>query len=131
MKTILIFGVTAFLLTGCGGNSQPGDPKDQIAGDKSQLVATLKLADSKGTAGEALAEAAKDSSLREKMEEALGLKKAQPDKHAAAAQPKKDVLDKSSDALDVANEKVTKSGQVIDKAAEVKKKTEDILTKPH
>lgn len=133
MKKNLAFATTILFIAGCGGNTQSADPKEAVAGDKTMIVETLKLADTKGTVGEALAEAAKDSSLHEKMEEALGIKKAHADARSSVkptpGAQNKDVLDKSSDALDQANQKVTKTGQVLDKAGEVKQKAEDILNR--
>ena len=46
-------------------------------------------------------------------------------------QQKKDALDKANDALDNANKTVTKTSDAVDKAAELKRKTDDLLNKPH
>ncbi|MBS1902905.1 MAG: hypothetical protein JSS75_04305 [Bacteroidetes bacterium] len=128
MKFLRYTAISAVVIVGCGQKTSSSDPETLLAADKNKLFETLKRVDSAGTANEVFASAAADSSLRDKMEEALGMKQ----RHAEARPqkgPKKDVLDKSADALDVANEKVTKSGVVLDKASEVKKKTTDILSK--
>lgn len=129
MKYTLFATLLVLAVTGCSQKSDTPAQETPIAMDKTKVFEMLKRADTVGTANEVFAYAAADSSLRNKMETALGIKPVHAGSPAAAtkAGPKKDVLDKSSDALDVANEKVTKTGVVLDKAAQVKKKTEDIL----
>ncbi len=128
MKFLRFTAISAVAIIGCAQRTSSSDPESLLAADKNKLFETLKRADTVGTANEVFASAATDSSLRDKMEIALGIRS----RHAESRQsmgPKKDILDKSSDALDVANEKVTKTGVVLDKASEVKKKTTDILSK--
>lgn len=128
MKFLRYTAISAVVIVGCGQKTSSSDPETLLAADKNKLFETLKRADTAGTANEVFASAAADSSLRDKMEEALGMKPRQAEARPQKG-PKKDVLDKSSNALDVANEKVTKTGVVLDKASEVKKKTTDILSK--
>lgn len=137
MKLFLSLFAASTLLISCSTDPDAAsDAKGTIAGDKAQVVEVLKLADAKGTAGEAFIEAAQDSSLAAKMRAALGI-----DDESSAAKSsarrttqRKDALDKAGDALDKANEKlektekvVDKSGQVLDKAGDIKRKTGEIF----
>ena len=138
MKIFLFLLGAGLLFSACSKDASP-DAKGAIAGDKSQIVEILMLADTKGTAGEALMEAAQDSSLAAKMRIALGLTAEAPvggtnSYGSKTGATNKDGLDKASDALDKANEKlektekvVDKTGQVLDKAGEIKKKTGEIF----
>jgi hypothetical protein len=139
MKIFLSIVTAGLLFSACAGdNKTETDAKGIIASDKMEIVDVLKIADTKGTAGEAFMEAAKDSSLAAKMRAALNITaeatgpKGSSTRRAAGA--KKDALDKAGDALDNANQKlektekvVDKTGQVLDKAGEIKKKTGDIF----
>jgi hypothetical protein len=140
MKIFLFLLGAGLLFSACSKDPEvTPDAKSTIAGDKAQVVEVLMLADSKGTAGEALMQAAQDSSLAAKMRLALGLTAEAPTTGTKSygsrtGATSKDGLDKANDALDNANAKlektekvVDKTGQVLDKAGEIKKKTGDIF----
>ncbi len=140
MKILVLILGASLMFSACSKDPEAtSDAKSTIAGDKAQIVEVLKIADTKGTAGEAFMEAAQDSSLAAKMRIALGITAEAPggggtSSSARAGAANKDGLDKANDALDNANEKlektekvVDKTGQVLDKAGEIKKKTGDIF----
>lgn len=128
MKNILLLAA-ATLLIGCSDKTpDTTNAADAIATDKMKIVEVLKLADAKGTAGEAFMEAAKDSSLAAKMRIAINdvspvsAGQTQTSRNNQPAAPKKDDLEKAAETLD-------KTGKVIDKAGEVRRKTEEMLKK--
>jgi hypothetical protein len=127
MKNILVLAA-ATLLIGCAKTPEMTNEVDAIAADKMKIVEVLKLADVKGTAGEAFMEAAKDSSLAAKMRIAVGTVTPEAAVHtttrsnATPAPPKKDDLEKAAETLE-------KTGKVVDKAGELKRKTEDAIKK--
>jgi hypothetical protein len=129
MKNILLLAA-ATLLIGCSNKTpETTNAADEaIAADKMKIVELLKLADTKGTAGEAFMEAAKDSSLAAKMRIAVGTVTPEAAVHTTTrssgtpAQPKKDDLEKAAETLE-------KTGKVVDQAGELKRKTEDALKK--
>jgi len=128
MKNLLILTVASLFLVGCAEKTpETTNAADMIAADKMKIVEVLKLADAKGTAGEAFMEAAKDSSLAAKMRIAVGTVTPEAAVHttrsnATPAAPKKDDLEKAAETLE-------KTGKVVDQAGELKKKTEDAMKK--
>ena len=128
MKNILLFAA-ATLFIGCANKTpEMTSEADAIAADKMKIVEVLKLADTKGTAGEAFMEAAKDSSLAAKMRIAVGTVTPEAAVHTTTrsngtpAPPKKDDLEKAAETLE-------KTGKVVDQAGELKRKTEDAMKK--
>lgn len=131
MKNILLLAA-ATLLIGCSNKTpETTNAADEaIAADKMKIVELLKLADTKGTAGEAFMEAAKDSSLAAKMRIAINdvtpvsaaQTHTQTSRNNQSAQPKKDDLEKAAETLE-------KTGKVVDQAGELKRKTEDAIKK--
>jgi hypothetical protein len=129
MKNLLIITAASLLIIGCAEKTpDTTNAADSIAADKMKIVEVLKLADAKGTAGEAFMEAAKDSSLAAKMRIAINdvtpvsAAQTQTPRYNQPAAPKKDDLEKAAETLE-------KTGKVVDQAGELKRKTEDAMKK--
>lgn len=129
MKNLLILSVASLFIIGCAEKTpDTTNAADAIATDKMKIVEVLKLADAKGTAGEAFMEAAKDSSLAAKMRIAINdvtpvsAVQSQTPRNNQPAARKKDDLEKAAETLE-------KTGKVVDQAGELKRKTEDAMKK--